>query len=68
MVNQPEDTFASGQESDRAMEVLQRDYSADMTVDQAVQLSNSAIERALSERPIVEHGVVDASNKTFKKL
>jgi len=48
--------------------VLQRDYSADMTVDQAVQLSNRAIEHALSERPVVEHGVVDAGNKTFKKL
>lgn len=60
--------FAIGQESDRALEVLQRDYSADITVDQAVQLSNRAIEHALSERPIVEHGVVDADSKTFKKL
>lgn len=60
--------FAIGQESDKALEVLQRDYSADMTVDQAVQLSNRAIEHALSERPVVEHGVIDAGNKTFKKL
>lgn len=60
--------FAIGQQADAALEVIQHDYSADMTVDQAVQLSNRAVERALNERPIVEHGVVDAESKTFKKL
>lgn len=60
--------FAIGQESDKALEVLQRDYSADITVDQAVQVSNRAIKHALSERPIVEHGVIDAGGKKFKKL
>jgi proteasome alpha subunit len=60
--------FAIGQESEKALEVLQRDYSADMSVDQAVQLSNSSIEHALNERPIVEHGVVSVDTKTFNKL
>lgn len=60
--------FAIGQESDKALDVIQQKYSADMNVEQAVQLSNEAIEHALNERPIVEHGVVSADNKTFKKL
>jgi proteasome alpha subunit len=38
-----------------------------MTVDQAVALSNKAIERALGERPVVEVGVVGPGNE-FKKL
>ena len=45
--------FAIGQASDSALEVIQREYSADMTVEQAVALSNRAIERALGERPVV---------------
>jgi hypothetical protein len=40
-----------------------------MSVDQAVALSNKAIERALGERPIVEIGVVSAKDGSrFQKL
>lgn len=60
--------FAIGQESDKALEVIQRDYSADISVEEAVQLSNSAIEHALHESPVVEHGVIDVDYKTFRKL
>lgn len=59
--------FAIGQSADIALDVLSRDYSADMSVDQAVALSNKAIERALGERPVVEVGVVTAGRE-FKKL
>ncbi|HKU49219.1 MAG TPA: hypothetical protein VJP79_04665 [Nitrososphaera sp.] len=59
--------FAIGQAADVALDVLQHEYSADMTVDQAVALSNRAIERALGERPVVEIGVVGPGNE-FKKL
>ena len=61
--------FAIGQSADVALDVLQREYSADMTVDQAVTLSDKAIERALGERPVVEIGVVSANNGSkFQKL
>ena len=61
--------FAIGQSADVALDVLQRDYSADMSVDQAVELSNKAIERALGERPVVEIGVVTAKDGgRFQKL
>ena len=50
--------FAIGRSADVALDVVQSEYSADMSVDQAVALSNKAIERALGERPIVEIGVV----------
>jgi proteasome alpha subunit len=38
-----------------------------MTVEQAVQLSNKAIEKALGERPVVEVGVVTKEGK-FRKI
>lgn len=60
--------FAIGQSSDMALDVVQRDYSADMSVEQAVELSNKAIEKALGERPVVEVGVVRAQEKQFQKL
>jgi proteasome alpha subunit len=60
--------FAIGQSSDIALDVVQRDYSADMSVEQAVALSNRAIEKALGERPVVEVGVVTAQEKQFQKL
>lgn len=60
--------FAIGQESDKALEIVEHEYSADMSVDQAVQISNKAIEHALSERPVVEHGIVNAETRSFRKL
>jgi proteasome alpha subunit len=61
--------FAIGQSAEVALDVLQREYSADMSIDQAVALSNKAIERALGERPIVEIGVVNAKEGSrFQKL
>jgi len=60
--------FAIGQSSDVAIDVVQREYSADMSVEQAVTLSNKAIEKALGERPVVEVGVVNAHERQFQKL
>jgi proteasome alpha subunit len=60
--------FAIGQYSDIALDVIQKGYSADMSMEQAVQLSNKAIEKALGERPLVETGVVTAKDGSFKKL
>ena len=60
--------FAIGQSADTALDAIQREYSADMTVEQAVQLSNKTIERALGERSVVEIGVVTAKEKQFRKL
>ncbi len=60
--------FAIGQSSDIALDVVQREYSGDMSIEQAVALSNNAIEKALGERPVVEIGVVNAQDGQFQKL
>lgn len=59
--------FAIGQSSDIALDVVQREYSDDMSIEQAVALSNKAIEKALGERPVVEIGVVKAQDGQFQK-
>lgn len=61
--------FAIGKSGDAALDVVQSEYRADMSVEQAVALSNKAIERALGERPVVEIGIVSAKDgRRFQKL
>jgi proteasome alpha subunit len=61
--------FAIGKSSDMALDVVQREYSADMSIEQAAALSNKAIEKALGERSVVEIGVVSAKDgRRFQKL
>jgi proteasome alpha subunit len=60
--------LAIGQYSDIALDVIQKEYSPDMSLEQAIQLSNKAIERALGERPLVETGVVTTKDGSFRKI
>src|SRR5436853_3246238 len=55
--------FAIGQSSDIALDVVQQEFSADMSIEQAVALSNKAIEKALGERPVVDVGVVNGQDR-----
>lgn len=60
--------FAIGQAADIALDVVTKEYSADLTQQQAIDLSKKAIEKALGEKPIVETGVVLADKNTFHKI
>jgi len=61
--------FTIGQFSDSALNLIQQEYSGDMTAEQAIQLSKKAIERAVGEdKPLVGIGIVYAEEGTFKKL
>jgi proteasome alpha subunit len=60
--------FAIGQYSDIALDVIQKEYSMEMDVEQAIQLSNKAIEKALGERPMVETGIITTKDGSFKKV
>ena len=58
--------FAIGHASDTAIEVIQREYNKDLTIDNALELAKKAIEEAIGEKPTVESGVV--TKKGFSKL
>jgi proteasome alpha subunit len=60
--------FAIGQSSDVALDVITKEYSADITQKQAIELGKKAIEKALGEKPIVDTGIVLQSEKTFNKI
>jgi proteasome alpha subunit len=60
--------FAIGQYSDIAIDTIQKEYTEDITIDQAVQLSDRAIEKALGEKPLVERGLVTVKEGTFGKM
>lgn len=61
--------FTIGQFSDSALNLIQQEYSGDMTAEQAMQLSKKAIERAVGEeKPLVDIGIVYDEEGIFKKL
>lgn len=50
--------FAIGYSSDIALDVIQKGYDKNMTVNQALELTNSAIEKVIGEKPVVQSGIV----------
>lgn len=60
--------FAIGHYSDIALDVLQREYNSQMSIDEAINLSNKAMEKALDEGPLVEIGLVTTKDGLFRKL
>lgn len=60
--------FAIGQSAETALDVITKEYSSDMTQQQAVSLAKKAIEKALGEKPVVETGIVLTGDRTFRKI
>ena len=60
--------FAIGQYSDIALDVIQKEYSIEMDLAQAIQLSNKAIEKVLGERPMVQTGIITTKDGSFKRV
>ena len=58
--------FAIGHASDGALDVIQKGYDTNMNIEQALKLSNEAIEKAIGEKPVTESGIV--TSKGFTKL
>ena len=58
--------FAIGHSSDLALDVLHKGYDTNMNIEQALKLSNEAIEKAIGEKPVVESGIVTL--KGFTKI
>jgi len=59
--------FAIGQSSEIALEVIQQEYNDRLNLQQAIQLSNNAIEKALAEKPLITTGVI-SKDSDFRKL
>jgi proteasome alpha subunit len=60
--------FVIGQSSEIALEIIQREYRDNMSIEQAIELSNNAIEKALAEKPLIATGVISRKDVKFKKL
>jgi proteasome alpha subunit len=59
--------FAIGQSSDIALDVITREYSKYMKLEQAVELGRKAIEKALGDKPIVETGIIEPG-QAFRRI
>jgi proteasome alpha subunit len=60
--------FAIGQYSELALEIIQRGYSADMNLDEAIRLSNQAVEKPLGNKPQIQTGVVSVQDGQFRRV
>ncbi len=60
--------FAIGQYSEIALDIIQREYSADMNLDEAIRLSNRAVEKPLGIKPQVQTGVVSVQDGQFRRV
>jgi len=59
--------FAIGQSSDIALDVITKEYTKDMKLEQAVELGRKAIEKALGDKPIVETGIIEPG-QAFRRI
>jgi proteasome alpha subunit len=50
--------FVIGYSSDIALDVIQKGYDKNLTVKQALELTESAIEKVIGEKPVVQSGIV----------
>ncbi|MER5176403.1 MAG: proteasome subunit alpha [Candidatus Nitrosocosmicus sp.] len=60
--------FAIGYSSDIALEVIQKEYNKNMTPEQALELTHSAIEKAIGEKPVVESWIVTRGGGFSKSM
>lgn len=60
--------FAIGQYADEALEAVKNGYRPDLSLEDALALSTSAIESVNGGKSQVEHGIVRASTRRFEHL
>ncbi len=59
--------FAVGRNSDKALELIIKGYTRDLTVDKAKDLVSSTIEAAVNEKPLLQFGLVESQTGKFKR-
>ncbi|PSN91671.1 hypothetical protein B9Q03_03525 [Candidatus Marsarchaeota G2 archaeon OSP_D] len=59
--------FAVGRNSDKALDYIIKNYSNDLGFEDAKKLAEKAVETAISEKPLLQVGYVEAEKKQFVK-
>ncbi len=60
--------FAISYSSDIALEVIQKGYNKNITLKQALELTHSAIEKAIGEKLVVESGIITRGGGFSKSM
>ncbi len=61
------DAFAVGMNSDKALDLIENEYSADMGLEDALKLVYSVVERTGNPEPAIQYGYVTLDEKTFTR-
>jgi proteasome alpha subunit len=57
------DAFAVGMNSDKALDLIENEYSADMGLEDALKLVYSVVERTVNPEPAIQYGYVTLDEK-----
>jgi len=60
--------FAIGSSSEVSLTFMQKEYRKNMSVDQAIQVTYNAIEKAIGKEPLLEGGIITQKYKLFNKI
>jgi len=61
------DAFAVGMNSDKALEIIENEYSADMRFEDALKFVTSVVERTGNPEPTIQFGYVDLNTQLFQR-
>ncbi len=61
------DAFALGVNSDKAIDMLENEYRPDMTLDEALNLITSVVERTGNPEPTIQVGYISLDNPVFRR-
>jgi len=59
------EAFAVGQNSDKALEDIEREYSADLEMHEALRLVSNIVKKAAAQEPLIQHGYVRSEDRLF---
>ncbi|BAJ51000.1 20S proteasome alpha subunit [Candidatus Caldarchaeum subterraneum] len=61
------DAFALGVNSDKAIDILENEYRPDMSLDEALNLITSVVERTGNPEPTIQVGYISLDNPVFRR-
>ncbi len=61
------DAFAVGMNSDKALDIIEKEYSPDMDFEDALKLVVSVVERAGNQEPAIQYGYISLDNPIFTR-
>ncbi|MDW7977484.1 MAG: hypothetical protein RMH74_01625, partial [Candidatus Caldarchaeum sp.] len=61
------DAFTVGMNSDKALDIIENEYSPDLSLEEALKLIISVVERTGNQEPAIQYGYITADKPFFTR-